>query len=353
MRLRRTGAAALAATRRGAGGACLRIRARVPDQNEPVRERHGQPSAERGRPDLRRGGRTPLRHGLGDEPAGGAGGDRAAAPLADERRHARHPAEAEPAAGLVSRLLARHLRRRAPRQGRVHVRDRPESRPGAPVRDPLPDRERRHARPARRTLVDVPLVHVCGRPAPAADVHRAGRAPASAGRVGAVRLDRVLRLDRGRADRDADLRRDVDRQVRAGGRVRPRDGDPAADVVALRALAARPRDRARPARGRRRDRDLARRRSAQAALDRCVAGADRCADGGRLRPGRPGARRPRRPDEPGLAVAAPRLDPPRRGLDLARRPRRTADPRRERRRRSGCLCWPPSCRASRASRSCR
>ena len=91
------------------------------------------------------------------------------------------------------------------------------------------------------------------------------------------------------------------------------DGDPAADVVALRPLAARPRDRARPARGRRRDRDLARRRCAQAALTAALLaliGALAAAGCALVVPGLAGHAAQ---TNPRLAVAAPRLDPPRRG----------------------------------------
>ena len=83
------------------------------------------------------------------------------AALRDRPEHARHPAEAEPPAGLVPRLLARDLGRRAPGQGRVHVRRRPEPRPGAAVRHPLADRERGHARPPDRRAGSRYLTAMC------------------------------------------------------------------------------------------------------------------------------------------------------------------------------------------------
>ena len=49
-------------------------------------------------------------------------------------------------AGLVPRLLARDLRRRAPGARRLHVRRRAEPGAGAPVRDPVDQRDGRHAR---------------------------------------------------------------------------------------------------------------------------------------------------------------------------------------------------------------
>ena len=154
-------------------------------------------------------------------PDAAAGGDGAAAALADERRHARHARSSRTCPQGWYLVYWRAISADGhPVQGRVHVRGRPEPRPGAAVRDPLADGERGHARPARRALGR------CSSPSCArSDCFCCGRsiarrrAASRAGRVGAVRLDRVLRLDRGRADRDADLRRDVDRQVRAGGRI--------------------------------------------------------------------------------------------------------------------------------------
>ena len=73
-----------------------------------------------------------------------------------------------PRPGLVPRLVARDLGRRAPRARRLHVRGRAEPRPAAAVRDPLARGERGHAEPRHLAL---------GAAARAAGVRRPARLP--------------------------------------------------------------------------------------------------------------------------------------------------------------------------------
>ena len=149
-------------------------------------------------------------------------------------------------AGLVPRLLAGDLGRRPPRPRRLHVRRRPEPRPGAAVRDPVDQRDGGDTAAARRPLARLPL----------ADGRRSGcfvfrmliarplvrRVPGSSLRA---RLDRV----RGRARRSRSSRTPVyvlagDGEVRAALGLRRRRARAAHARVGVRARLPRPRARA-------------------------------------------------------------------------------------------------------------
>ena len=284
---------ALAAPGRGVG-------ARVPGQDVPVGERHPQRPAPGRRPHLRRGGRAALRDHLGHRRGRHARRRPApAAPLAGEPRHARRAAAAAPAGGLVPRLLARDLGRRASGAGRLHLRGRPEPGAGAAVRDPA-----HRARPATtpqladRALGRVPDGDDRDRPASRCGSRSRGRSSGASRGEPARRLDRVRRLARCSASsRSPSTSTIVDRDRLAALGVRRRRARAALARDRVRARLRRPGALLRALLRRAVDRALGRPARARAPLDRgaALAGSARSPRPPR-RSSLPGARGPRRAD---------------------------------------------------------
>ena len=127
--------------------------------------------------------------------AGQPGDGRQPGARARRREHDLRQAAPSPP-GLVPRLVARDLGRRAPRARRVHVRRRAEPGPAAAVRDPLARGERGDAQPGRLSL---------GAAARAAGGRRPARVPrrdrAAAAGDGRQRARPARRHARGRASR--------------------------------------------------------------------------------------------------------------------------------------------------------
>ncbi len=127
----------------GARGARRRLGARSAAAHVALGERRREQPARAGQAHLQRGGRAPLRDRLGHRRGRPQRDERPAPALGDRPRHARRPAQT-PAGGLVPRLLARDLRRRASGPRRLHVRGRAEPGARAAVRQ-----SRRSQRPRR------------------------------------------------------------------------------------------------------------------------------------------------------------------------------------------------------------
>ena len=250
-------------------------------------------------------------------------------PLAGEPRHARRPAPAAPARGLVPRLLAGDLGRRPSGAGRVHVRGRAEPGPGAAVRDPAHRADGDDDAAPGRPLGRVPdgddrdrAVRRCGSRSRGRVVRRVQGASL---RAGHGRLRRRLGA---RAARDPGLPRGVDGDRLAALVLRRRRARAALPDDRVRARLRRPGDLLRALLRRGLDRALGRPARARAPLDRrdprrprapLAAAAAVLVDPGACRPRR------RRPRRAALSLAA-RLAPPRLRLALARRPRRAARP---------------------------
>ena len=119
--------------------------------------------------------------------------------------------------GLVPRLLARDLRRRAPRPGRVHLRDRSERGASAPVPGAVDRGDGDDAQAAGRSLAGLPHRDDRDRPVRAADRDRPAAAPAGRGDEPPGRLDRHGGVLGPRSARDPGLPRDRDlRSTRSG-----------------------------------------------------------------------------------------------------------------------------------------
>ena len=148
---RRAGGRAARRLRACAGAAGCGVGARRAGIHATAGERRARPPAGAGQPHVQRAHRAALRGDLGHERAGHPGdreqpGQPAGRPEHDLRRdEAGH-------AGLVPRLVARDLGRRAPGARRVHVRGRAEPRPAAAVRDSVARRERGHHEPRHLPL---------------------------------------------------------------------------------------------------------------------------------------------------------------------------------------------------------
>ena len=140
-------------------------------------ERHRQQSAPARSADLQRSGRASFCDRVGDGRERQARDDRPTVALDDESGHSRRPAASRPG-GLVPRLLACHLRRRASRARRIHLRGRPEPRTCSPVRDSVDLRNGRDATACRRADDRVPVPHGGDRALRVARADRAtGRPP--------------------------------------------------------------------------------------------------------------------------------------------------------------------------------
>ena len=120
-------------------------------ENDPDREcRRQQPSTRRAL-EVQRGGGASLRGGLGHRRRGEPADRRPAAPVCRRPDDPRRSAQAR-RAGVVPRLLARHLRGRPSGSRSVHLRRGPESRSRAGVRHPVDLGDGSHATSDCRAL---------------------------------------------------------------------------------------------------------------------------------------------------------------------------------------------------------
>ena len=205
-----------------------------------VGERRRQHPTRAGLAHLRRGGRAALRDHLGDRRRRASGDVGLAAAIAVRPGHARRAAEEDPG-GVVPRLLAGDLGRRASRPRCVHVRRRAEPGTATAIRDPVDRRERGDAEAGHRARDHLPVGHVCDRPLRVSDRDRTACHAARRGDEPARCDDRVRRRRCGRPVGDARLPRHRHGGVLVTVGVRPRHARAADARIRVRTRLPRPR----------------------------------------------------------------------------------------------------------------